>query len=114
MELAMHIYQKIYEFAASAGAFEGYVYRRSKTAIDTRALSNWVDNLLDAYHHLPADVIDECQSACNLTIGRAIRSLMVQFGEEHVLIGNLRKIVRGELPDSADDFRKDKWFMGHR
>ena len=50
MELeTMHIYQKIYEFAASAGAFEGYVYRRTKAEIDIKALSNWVDNLLDAY-----------------------------------------------------------------
>jgi len=24
----MHIYSKIYQFAASAGAFEGYVYKK--------------------------------------------------------------------------------------
>ncbi len=31
MELeAMHICPKIYEFAASAGAFEGYVYQKTK------------------------------------------------------------------------------------
>ena len=71
----MHIYQKIYEFAASAGAFEGYVYRRSKHDIDAKALSNWVDNLLKAHDHLPADVIDELQPACNQTLGRAIKSV---------------------------------------
>jgi hypothetical protein len=28
----MHIYTKVYEFAASAGAFEGYVYRKEEPA----------------------------------------------------------------------------------
>jgi hypothetical protein len=59
----MHIYQEIYEFAASAGAFEGYVYRRPEAEIDFKALSNWVDNLLDAYRHLAPDVLSEFQSA---------------------------------------------------
>jgi hypothetical protein len=79
----MHIYQEIYEFAASAGAFEGYVYRRPEAEIDFKALSNWVDNLLDAYRHLAPDVLSEFQSA----------------------------MIAGELPDSADDFEKTKWFQ---
>ena len=37
---SMHLYLEIYEFAASAGAFEGYVYRRPKAEIDIKALSN--------------------------------------------------------------------------
>ncbi len=109
----MHTYQQIYEFAASAGAFEGYVYRRSKAEIDTKTLKNWVDNLIEAYHHLPADVIGECQSACNQTLGRAIKSLMAEFGEGHPAVGKLQIIVTGQLPEDPDDFQKEKWFMGH-
>jgi hypothetical protein len=107
----MNIYQQIYEFAASAGAFEGYVYRRAEAEIDTIALSNWADNLLEAYDHLPAEVIGECQSACNQTLGRAIKSLIARFGEEHPVIGKLQKLVKGKMPESPDDFQKEKWFQ---
>ena len=79
----MHIHQQIYEFAASAGAFEGYVYRKKKFDMDVAALSNWADNLLNAYHHLPATVVAEFQSACNQTLGRAIKSLIPVLGEAH-------------------------------
>jgi hypothetical protein len=95
----MHIYQEIYEFAASAGAFEGYVYRRPEAEIDFKALSNWVDNLLDAYRHLAPDVLSEFQSA------------VFELGQEHEVIGKLEKMIAGELPDSADDFEKTKWFQ---
>ncbi|MDJ0985943.1 MAG: hypothetical protein QNJ26_10385 [Desulfobacterales bacterium] len=107
----MHIYHQIYEFAASAGAFEGYVYRRSKRDLDTKALANWVDNLVEAYHHLPADVIGECQSACNQTLGRAINSLIAEFGQEHAIVIRLEEVVKGPLPDSPDDFNKRKWYQ---
>ncbi len=107
----MHIYHQIYEFAASAGAFEGYVYRRSKRDLDTKALANWVDNLIEAYHHLPADVIGECQSACNQTLGRAINSLIAEFGQEHAIVIRLEEVVKGPLPDSPDDFNKRKWYQ---
>ena len=104
----MHIYQKIYEFAASAGAFEGYVYQKAKADFEIDVLSNWVNNLVDAYHHLPADVIGEFQSACDRTLGRAIKSLTLELGEEQEIIGELKKMVKGELPDSPDDFQKNK------
>ena len=107
----MHIYQKIYEFAASAGALEGYVYRRPKTEIDIKALSNWVGNLLDAYRHLPSDVRSEFQSSCDQTLGRAFKSLVREFGQAHAVVGKLKKMIEGELPDSADDFQKTKWFQ---
>ena len=107
----MHLYQKIYEFAASAGALEGYVYRRKRTAIDEAALSNWADNLLGAYHDLPADAVAEFQSSCNQTLGRAIRSLLAEFGEEHPAVQKLKKIVKSELPETPDDFQKQKWFQ---
>ena len=108
----MHIYQKIYEFAGSAGAFEGYVYRRPATEVDVNTLSNWVDNLVDAYDSLSSEVLDECQSSIDQTIGRAIKSLGDLFDDEHPLIQKLLKIVKGELPNSPDDFQKEKWFQG--
>ena len=108
----MHIYQKIYEFAASAGAFEGYVYRRPKAEIDTEALSNWVDNLIDAYENLASEVRDECQPSIDQTLGRAVKSLGFLFDDRNALINRLQKIVKGELPGSPDDFQKEKWFQG--
>ena len=106
----MHTYQKIYEFAASAGAFEGYVYRRPKDEIDFEALSNWVDNLLDAYNHLNSDVRSKFQSSCDQTLGRALKSLIAELGQEHQIVGKLKSMIEGELPKSADDFQKEKWF----
>lgn len=106
----MHIYQKIYEFAASAGAFEGYVYQKTKSDIDVDALSNWVNNLVDAYHQLPGDILNEFQFSCDQTLGRAIRSLISVSGEAQELIDKLKEMIKGELPDSADDFQKTKWF----
>ena len=110
----MHIYQKIYEFAASAGAFEGYVYRKTKTNIDVAALLSWVDNLLSAYQRLPADALAEFQSACDQTLGRALKSLIPEFGEKHEVVSKLKKIVKGELPETPDDFKKQKWFQEQR
>ena len=107
----MHNYQKIYEFAASAGAFEGYVYQRSKSEIDTAALCNWVDNLIDAYENLNSEVRDECQSSIDQTLGRAIKSLDLLSDDRQTLISKLQKIVKGELPASPDDFQKEKWFQ---
>ena len=107
----MHTYQKIYEFAASAGAFEGYVYRRSKAEIDTEALSSWVDNLIDAYENLASEARDKCQPSIDQTLGRAIKSLGLVLDDRHALIGNLRKMVKGKLPESPDDFQKEKWFQ---
>ena len=107
----MHIYQKVYEFAASAGAFEGYIYRRSKAEIDTETLTSWVDNLLDAYDNLSSEVLDECQFSIDQTLGRAIKSIGLLFDDQNVLVNKLQKIVKGELPESPDDFQKEKWFQ---
>ncbi len=106
----MHIYQKIYEFAASAGAFEGYVYHKKMEDIDMEALTNWVGNLVRAYDNLPPDVRNEFQSSCDRTVGRAIRSIAPLFGDDHDVVIRLKSMVKGELPDSPDDFEKNKWF----
>ena len=107
----MHIYQQIYEFAASAGAFEGYVYQKPVSVLDMNALLNWVDNLLTAYNHLALGVRKEFQFSCDQTLGRAIRSVMPLLGEEHDVVVKLKSMVAGVLPESPDDFKKDKWFQ---
>jgi len=104
----MHIHRKIYEFAASAGALAGYVYDR--LPLDMKALTDWVDNLTAAYENLPSAVRAHIQDGCDATIGRAIRSLTAVLGETHTMIGKLKSLVAGSLPDSADDFQKTKWF----
>jgi hypothetical protein len=104
----MLLYKKIYEFAASAGALEGYVYQKEK--IDVEALPKWVDNLLAAYKHLPSEALDMFQSSLDQTLGRAIRSLSSTLHEEHEIVRNLKSMVVGSLPDSPDDFQKKKWF----
>ena len=112
--IKMHIYSKIFEFAASAGAFEGYVYQKTKSDIDMDILSNWVNNLVDAYNYLPEDILGEFQSSIDQTLGRAIKSLLPVLGEKQVLLAQLKKMIKGQLPESPDDFQKEKWFMGHR
>ncbi len=106
----MHIYRQIYEFAASAGAFEGYVYQKRLDDIDRDALKNWVDNLLEAYEHLPSDVRSEFQSPCDRTLGRAVRSVALFLGDDHDIVDKLKSMVTGNLPESPDDFQKTKWF----
>jgi hypothetical protein len=104
----MHINARIYEFAASAGAFEGYVYR--KTAVDAPMLSRWVDHLLTAYQHLPPDVREHFQASLNGTLGRATASLLPMLGVEDDIIRKLKTMLSTPLPASADDFQKKKWF----
>jgi len=103
----MHIYRKIYEFAAAAGAFEGYVYH--KEGLDARALSPWVSNLVTAYDRLPSDVRDEIQPGLDQTLGRAIRSMISMLGEDNALVSKLQPLVAGPMPKSADDFQRRKW-----
>ena len=107
----MHQYRQIFEFAASAGAFEGYVYRRPIDAIDLQALSNWVNNLQQAYEHLPDDVREHVQPSCDQTLGRAIQSLEPLLGAESEVVIKLQTMVVGALPAAPDDFKKQKWFQ---
>ncbi|MBW2570679.1 MAG: hypothetical protein JRE47_15280 [Deltaproteobacteria bacterium] len=104
----MHIYTKIYEFAASAGAFEGYVY--PKKEIYTNYLPEWVGHLVVAYEHLSPEVSKEIQSSLDGTLGRALRALIPILDEEDETIRKLKSMIGGDLPESADDFRKEKWF----
>jgi hypothetical protein len=105
----MHVYAKIYDFAASAGALEGFVYHKDEMAVKT--LQVWVDNLHQAYQLLPAEVLKEIQPFLDMTLGRAFRSLLPLFGEKEKLVVKLRSMIMGPLPESPDDFQKRKWFQ---
>lgn len=108
----MHLYTQIYEFAASAGALEGYVYQKpSAETMDMRALSNWIDNLKQAYDLFKTDDRNVFQPACNLTLGRAILSLETALGNDHELVVILKTMVSDQIPVSPDDFQKTKWFQ---
>jgi len=108
----MHIYAKIYEFAASAGALEGYVYKKKDAEeLDMDALSVWIDNIVAAYGHLPDEAIKLFQDSCDRTLGRAILSLTPVLGKNHDFISKLKSIIKGGIPVSPDDFNKTKWFQ---
>lgn len=100
----MKNYKDIYEFAASAGAFEGYVYHGEKQ--DASYLPRWVDHLVERYHKLHPEVQEEIQHQCDGTVGRAIRSLTPVLGENNDVIQKLRRLVKGDLPSSAEDFSR--------
>ena len=106
----MHIYSQIYELAASAGALEGYVYRRDVDRIDSPALSGWIANLQRACELLPADARRAIQPGLDRTVGRAIRSLELLYAPDHPDIRALRSITAGDLPSGPDDFTRVKWF----
>jgi len=105
----MNQFTQLYEFAASAGALEGFVYRRSDVGAGT--IEKWVENLGEAYRLLPAEVLKEVQPSLNGTLGRAVRSVGKALGEEHALVQKLKSMVKGPLPESPDDFQKTKWFQ---
>jgi len=92
----MHTDTQIYEFAASAGAFEGYVYRRTET--DPAVLFRWINNLLDAYKLFPPDVREHFQTPLNGTLGRAIASLLPVLGNEHEVIKKLTTMITAPRP----------------
>lgn len=106
----MHLYAQIYEFAASAGAFEGYVYRRRD--LDMKALHVWIENLKSGYSLIPPEVLEEIEPSIDCTLGRAYRSIARTLGEDHALSAKLRTMIKGTLPTSPDEFKKEKWFHG--
>ncbi|VBB42807.1 conserved hypothetical protein [uncultured Desulfatiglans sp.] len=105
----MDLYVQIYEFASSAGALEGYVYRRQ--GLDPKSLENWIGHLVKAYELLPAEERHLLQPSIDQTIGRAVRSLEGLSGPEAERLASvLRAVVKGPMPASPDDFQKQKWF----
>ena len=100
------VYKAIYEFAASAGALEGYVYQKETLA--PGILDNWVGNLVKQYRELPEDVRSSFQDSLDRTLGRAVQSLIRLFGEDHAHVVALQTLVAGQMPDAPDDFEKEK------
>lgn len=109
----MHVYTKIYQFAASVGALEGYVYKKANAEeLGMEAFTVWTDNVCKAYSHLPPEALLEFQEDLDRTVGRALHSLVPALGQGHELVAKLRSIIKGNgyMPTSADDFNKKKWF----
>jgi hypothetical protein len=102
----MGAYSIIYEFAARAGAFEGYVYQRKGLTPDS--LERWVDHLVEGYKALAPEAKKELQDLCDGTIGRAIQSLLPTIGENHEIIRKLEGLTAGRLPSSPDDFSRKR------
>ena len=102
------MYKQIYEFAASAGALEGYVY--GKETLSEAVIAKWCNNLVTAYNRISPEARKQFQTSCDGTLGRAIRSLLPLLGKDHETIKKLQSMITGQLPSSADDFQKDKGF----
>lgn len=109
----MDVHIQIYEFASSAGALEGFLYRRNSTDIDVNTLSGWIANLSEAYGLLAAEDRRRIQPGIDQTLGRAVRSLEQALSGDHPFIRTMRSMIAGDLPASPDDFRKVKWFQKH-
>ena len=101
----MSIYKELYDFAASAGSFEGYVYPKD---LNFDYLPRWSGNLVRQYNALPEDVREQFQELCDATLGRAVQALLPAMGDDHEVIKNLRSMIKGEIPASPDDFEQDK------
>ena len=100
----MHLYLQLYEFSASVGALEGFVYRRPE--VEAATIEKWVENLEKAYQLLPAEVLKEIQPSLDGTLGRAVTSITKVLGEKHALVRRLKTMVKGPLPSSPDDFER--------
>lgn len=109
--MIVKINTQIYEFASSAGAFEGYVYHK-KTAddLDLEALADWAEHILAAYQLLPEAELGQIQAHCDQTLGRAIKSLIPVLGVSHDIVKKIASMIVGDIPKHADDFQKTKWF----
>ena len=97
-------YRELYEFAANAGAFEGYVYIPERA--NHKNLSAWVENLVRQFRSFPPDVRGAIQSSCDMTLGRALQSLKRFLDDEDRTIVGLRSIIKGDIPSSPMAFDK--------
>jgi len=100
------LHREIYEFAASAGALEGYVYGRE--ALEASHLDKWVRNLVAQHGGLPDAARRAIQPGLDRTLGRAAHSMAAVLGDGHPHVAALRSMVVGDIPSSATDFEEDK------
>lgn len=99
-------YREIYEFAASAGALEGYVHPRQQLTADH--LANWVRNIVKQYHDLSPAVQGSVQPALDRTLGRAVQALSPILGADHAHVRSLSGLIVGQIPDTPFDFEREK------
>ncbi|MDA3917807.1 MAG: hypothetical protein PF690_12665 [Deltaproteobacteria bacterium] len=107
----MHLYTQIYEFASSAGAFEGYVYHKNTAdEVDIKALDIWAANLLEAYSLIPEEVLEKFQDNLDLTLNRAATSLEAILEKDNTIIKKIISMINKKIPSDPDNFQKEKWF----
>lgn len=108
----MHIYTQLYEFSASIGALEGYVYQKKSMAeMDQKALDIWTENLFEAYRLLPEGVMKEIRPRLDLTLNRAIGSFEAFLEKDHEILKRLHTMIGQRKALTPDDFQKKKWFQ---
>ena len=102
----METYREIFEFAASAGALEGYVFKKDHVAAGE--LDDWIDNLVKQYQGFPAEIKEHFQGSLDRTVGRAVHSLIPILGSDHHLVLSLKSLITGNMPASSHDFSREK------
>jgi len=76
----MGVYKELFEFAAKAGALEGYLYEREKV----EPLDNWVGNIERMYASLP----DNVKADVGNELGNVLRRTLTNGGK--ALEGEIR------------------------
>jgi len=99
-------YREIFEFAASAGALEGYLFKKDHLA--PGELDDWIGNLVKQYEGFPPQIKAHFQASLDRTIGRAVHSLVSLAGLDHHQVLSLKSMIIGELPASSHDFEREK------
>ena len=102
----MEIYREIFEFAASAGALEGYVFK--KDLLSSGELDDWIYNLVKQYEGFADEIKERFQGSLDRTIGRSVLSLIPILGPDHQHILSLKSLIVGDIPASSHDFHKEK------
>lgn len=104
--------EKLYEFAASAGALEGYVYHKKDVVqVDMDAMDVWTLNLVEAYRLLPEDIKTDIRNGLDKTLNRAVSSLNVFLEPDHPVLKRVVSMLGNPESCSPDDFQKKKWFQ---
>ena len=106
MNDVMEMYWEIYEFAASAGALEGYVFK--KDHLEPGELDDWIHNLVKQYEGFPGEIKKHFQGSLDRTMGRAVHSLSAILGSEHQHVLSLKSLIAGDIPVSPHDFNREK------
>ncbi len=102
----METYREIFDFAASAGALEGYLFKKEHLA--EGELDDWIGNLVKQYQGFPSQIREHFQPSLDRTAGRAFHSLVPLLGADHPHVLSLKSMIIGEMPASFHDFAKEK------